>query len=125
MTGPRTTDPNGGEARQRWRPPMKEDRPAPPDPDRPYLALYVTLVTCMTSLGDKASIKAWIAQNKAAFDALSQGSPERARMLRDIYALHVLCLDPQTVQAAPAAPALVLPASDMVDGILQGAGDDT
>jgi len=113
---------NGG---QRWRPPLKEDAPAPPDPDRPYLILYATLAGFMVSIANIRDLKAWIAQNKPAFDALKQGSPERADRLREIYFLHVASLSPHAVQAAPPPPPIAMPAADLVDGILSGAdGDD-
>ncbi|MBP7338836.1 hypothetical protein [Niveispirillum sp.] len=103
---------------------MKEDAPAPRDPDQPYLTLYCILASVMTSLG-QPDLKAWIAQNKPAFDALSAGSPDRAQRLREIYTLHVASLGPHAVVTPAEPPAFTLPATDLVDAILSdGVGDD-
>lgn len=105
--------------------PMKEDAPAPPDPDKPYRIVYCILASCITSLSDPLDLRAWIAQNKPAFDALAAASPDRAQRLREIYTLHLACLRPHAVVTPAEPPAVTSPAADMVDAILSnGEGDD-
>lgn len=104
--------------------PMKEDVPAPRDPDQPYLAVYCVLASYITSLSTAAELKSWIAQNKPAFDALAAGSPDRAQRLRQIYALHIASLGPHAVVAPAEPPPVEPPAAGLVDAILSGDGDD-
>ncbi len=104
--------------------PMKEEAPAQRDPDSPYLTLYCVLAGCLCGLGTVPELNAWIRENRPAFDALTAGSPDRAARLRQIYELHRANLAPHaaTVQAEP--PPLTLPAAELVDTILTGAGDE-